>query len=1489
MKIRPKHILITLGTMILVPILLVALIIGLVYFPPFQKWALNEVGSRMEDELGMKVHIEDVRITPFLDLVAEGVVATDTEGDTLIHAEKLTFDVAFKPLFDGRADIEGFRLENTELNTKSLISDIHIKGTVGELTANAHGVEWTKELVHLDDAILKNADLNVALTDTAAKDTTSSKVEWIIDVDKAKIENTKLHLTLPPDSTTSKTTYVEAMIADANLQKGHFDLGEPLYTFEQLKLLKSDATVGTLDKLQVDTLVSLTNLGVIADTLSYNKDNVLKCGVRNLAFQEKRYGLDVQEISGQVLVDSTHIELPSFAFHTPNSRINANLNLDWDALKSGDLGKMKCTVDAAIDRDDINNLLATAVREKYITPGLLKSLRKNEYVKPFLASDVNLQATISGNKDNINVENYKVVFPKLLTAQGNLKISDDYNDYSGKVKAYYQGSAIDGKFKTNLRNEKYDVDAYVTNFPLRKFVKGVDVSNYTGRIKASGKGFDMNSIKTNCTASTQIQHLNLMGYDLSGLNLDANLAGNIINAKMAVKNYLGDISGNVRADISNGYKANAHFTLDNIDVTQLSSLGEQFRLHSDVDIEATASKDLKRISASGALTNNYVEGETRSALYRDILFNFDTSPKETSGNVSSGDLDLALRVDGDLDRLTSCADKLMKEVNRQIENRAIDHEALRKVLPNADLSLHAGKANPLAHYLQLQGTEMSSIDLDLNTNSHEGINGYAQLGMLKVGALQLDTIHGIISQDSEGIKVKATAHNYLPDNPNHFRASVDGCVVNQGASAMINFLDAKGVKGIDLGLNALLEDGAVRFQLYPHNPVIAYRSLAVNDDNFISINPQGMIRADLQLIADDGTGLAIYSEPTDESQNDITLSLSNVNLGELSNVLPYLPKFDGILSGDIHVLEEHGDSTSISAMGSIDAENFAYEGTKIGNIGAEVVYMPKENGEHYADAFITYEGTDVGECSGVYYDTDGHFNGDLKLVEFPLQIVNAFLDGTDFLMRGAANGEFAVNGTLDKPVMNGNLVFEDSHFYSPVYGVDFSMDSTSIPLTDSRLIFKNYLLNSGNSDLKLNGDINMQDLSNIYLNLSMKANDFQLINSSRSTSSLVYGKVLSDFNGTVRGNVNDLIIRGNLDILPGTDATYLLSNSPLTVNDRLADLVTFMDFTDTTKVEEPVETSEFHYDVSMGINVADGAKFHCLISNNGDSYVNVAGGGNLVLRMTQQGVTRMTGRYTIQEGEMKYELPVIPLKTFKLEQGSYVEFTGDMMNPRLSITATENTKAVVTENDLQRSVNFLVGVEISRTLEDMGLAFTLDAPEDLTVQNQIAAMSEEDRYKSAVALLATGMFITEDFTSGFKASNALNSFLQSEIQSIAGKALSTFDLSFGMENGTSAVGTSTTDYSFQFSKRFFDDRVSFNIGGSVETGEDASNSAASFIDNISIEYRLDNSGTRYVRIFYDREAHDPLEGTMMETGAGLVLRRKTDRLGDLFLFRKRKK
>lgn len=109
-----------------------------------------------------------------------------------------------------------------------------------------------------------------------------------------------------------------------------------------------------------------------------------------------------------------------------------------------------------------------------------------------------------------------------------------------------------------------------------------------------------------------------------------------------------------------------------------------------------------------------------------------------------------------------------------------------------------------------------------------------------------------------------------------------------------------------------------------------------------------------------------------------------------------------------------------------------------------------------------------------------------------------------------------------------------------------------------------------------------------------------------------------------------------------------------------------------------------------------------------------------------------------------------------------------------------------------------------------------------------------------------------------------------------------------MEDRTSAeTGDTQKDFSFRYSQRFFNDRVQIVIGGKVSTGANATNDAESFIDNISLEYRLDASGTD-MSVYSIIKLRKHTDGEITETGVGLVLRRKMDRLSELFIFRKKK-
>ena len=1523
MKKTIKKALKWLGITVATPIALFLLLAILLYIPPVQNFAVHQVANYLSGNLGMDVRIDKVRLAFPLDLAVHHMTAVE-KGDTLLNADRLRLNVKLMPLFEGRADVDGFELYGLVIDTKSYISDTRIKGHAGQLTAAAHGVDWEKELVNLDHARLHDADIYVTLSDTAKKDTTESKAKWNIAVKKVDIERSKVHLQMPGDS-----MRIYANLGRAALRGGAFDTGRNYYAVKALQLQDCDVNydipyikpVAGIDP----NHIAVKRLTLMLDTLSYNNEGVLRAGLRGLTLHEK-CGLDVTRLSGSVYMDTTQLRLPALLLRTPASRIDADVAFDFKAFSAGKGGHCQAMVDASIGYDDIRTLATGYVDKTY-----LRALPH----KPLA-----IKGTVSGNIDHLRLPSLTLNMPGVLQASANgytnyvtkdwrngkfyfnlrtkslaavrqlmpasLKQSINVPDglslrgkaafngsrYDADIKAGIGRGSLTAKAKLDVKRETYKVVATAHQLPIASIVRGVPVGPFSGSLRASGSGWDVMSPRASLTADAKVDALSYECYPLGGISVKANLRGGKAVAHFEADNPLLQGNGHIEALLGrHNYEMAVKASLPNLDLKKLGVTTDTLYFGTDIDIKATANKAFTAYALSGSIANNHFTTQRMSAMAKDILFDLATSRDTTTANISAGDLRLRLGAKGDIPHLGTHLARFANELQKEAKTYNIDQEKLKTYLPVMAFYLDAGRDNPLYNIARMKGYSFSSAYVNLNTDPHVGMTGDARMGALNVGALLLDTIDTHIFQDSTGVQMRGLVKNGKK-NPNPLEVRMRSYVMRSGAGIELSYYDSEGERGVDVGLQAALVDGGLNIHLYPENPVLAYRNFKVNKDNYIFLGKDNSIRADVDLLADDGTGLKIYGEPKD-SVNDLTVSVNQVNLGELSAVLPYMPKLSGMLSGDVHVTDD-SQHKQLSAMASLTADNFKYEDMPLGNVGIDAVYLPKTGGEHHASAFISSNGEEVLACNGTYFDRDGGtFEGDAQLHDFPLQMLNGFMAGTDVALKGIAGGDLRVNGSLDKPVINGSLDLDSAHIYSDVYGFDLRTDERALDIKDSRIIFSDYrLFSTGKEPMVLNGTFDMSDFERMRMDFAMRAKNFELINTRKKAQSMLFGKVYANYVGTLKGTTDNLSLRGKLEVLDRTDVTYILKDSPLSVDDRLHDLVQFTNFKDSTQTAQPEKAVDGGMDITMGISISDAAIFHCNLSDDGQSYVKLEGGGDMTLRMTQQGDMRMTGLFTTNSGEMKYQLPVIPLKTFQIVQGSYVQFTGDVMNPTLNIAAKERTKAVVTEDDKQRSVAFDVGVKITKPLNDMGLEFTIEAPEDLNIQNQLASMSAEQRGKAAVTMMATGMYMTDETMmsgSGFKANNALNAFLQSEIQNIAGSALKTIDINLGVESGTSQTGTSTTDYSFQFAKRFWGNRISVIIGGKVSTGADATNSAESFINNVSVEYRLDQGATRYVKAFYDRDTQDPLEGQLTKTGAGLVLRRKTDKLGELFIFRNKSK
>ena len=1518
-----------------------------VYLPPVQRFLVDKATESMAEATGVEVALEKVRLSFPLDLALHGVQAKDGQ-DTLADVGVLLVDVRLLPLLKGRVDVEGLTLRQAKLNTRSWIPDTYIRGEIGELYAASHGIALTENWAKLDEARLRNARLFVALSDTGKVDTTASEpLLWNILAKQVELTRSEISLSLPGDSMRLGLAFGDARLAD-----GEFDLGKGNYRVKKLELKRSGLTYAVRPVTPVaeekrpntafaqsDSLlwegfhtalpgidpqyIALDNLALRLDTLNYGADGRLTAGLQHLSLHE-RSGLTLQNLSGAFYMDNDKVALRDFVLNTDETHLNCDALLEWAALVEGKAGRAQLDLRGDLSIKDL----------KRVANGYLEK----EWMEAIPETPIALNVRVNGNADRMEVDTFRLSWPTVLVAdmQGRMEqpmqearsgelrfelrahslsfahqlLPEDQMQFAipdnfrlkGKAtvkNGYYRLNALsqagDGELKLDggvqLDQERYQLDFQSSHFPLQRFLVNAGLSPLSARATVKGHRFDLLKPTAFLEAEASVDTFQYNKWQLGTISLKAALDKGVGNLSFASANDVLYGEGKIDAVLGKEkIEVKLRSELPGINLTNILEMKDTLQVGASFAIDAYTNRDFTAYGLGGGLQNVRFITADKGIPSKDLLFKFDTSADTTRMWTSAGDLQMRLAASDAIGDVLEHVQVFAEALQQQLAEKKLNQNALKGIMPVMDFHLQAGNDNPLANLMRDMNYTYRSMTFDLNASPEVGVVGDFRLGAFHMGHLLLDTLSVQLKQDTTGLVANGWVKNYTRRNPDKFESTLDAYLLNSGVGVELRFKDKQDRTGIHLGVRADLYPDGAKVILFPEHPVIAYRKFTVNRNNYIFLGNDSTVSADVDLLADDGTGLRIYGLPND-SVNDLTLSLNRVNLAELSEVLPYLPKLSGLLSSDFHVVDDHN---TLSAAGSVEVEKLVFEGAPLGNIGMETVYMPGNANEHYAQAFLTSEGTEVMSVSGLYTaDEKGGFEGTAELLDFPLDLLNGFLSGTDVAMSGKGRGTLNVKGGVGDPLINGEVSFDEAHLYSDVYGFDFRMDETPVRFKNNQMVLKNFALHSkqSNNPLVLNGNLDMRKLSDIRMDFSMRARNFELINTKKKPQSLVFGKVYANFDGSLKGSADDISVRGNLEVLDRTDMTYILKDSPLTVDDRLHDLVQFVSFTDSVEfVEEEMPMGSFN--MTLGIAISDAALFHCNLSEDGQNYIDLEGGGDLTLRLTQQGDMRLTGRFTATSGEMKYSLPVIPLKTFNLEAGSYVDFKGDVMNPTLNIIAKERVRATVTENDQPRSVAFDVGVTITQPLAQMGLEFTIDAPEDLAVQNQLLSMTKAERGKVAVAMLATGMYLTEESMSssgsGFKTSNALTAFLQSEIQNIAGNALKTIDLSIGMENNTSAVGTTTTDYSFQFAKRFWGNRISVIIGGKVSTGADAENSAESFIDNIAVEYRLDKSASRYVRVFYDRSSQDPLEGQLIKTGAGIVLRRKSDKLGDLFIFRNRK-
>ena len=1491
---------------LLTPIILFVILMVLLYIPPVQNLLRREVTAYASEATGMQIQVERIDLRFPLNLLVRGVEVIQ-QPDTLLSLESLNVRVQAWPLIKGKVEVDEVTLNQVAVNSAGLIEGMKIKGVLGRFFLQSHGVDLSNEIAIINQVDLSDTHVQLVMNDTttAPKDTTASApVNWKVDLHQLNLGNVSFSMQLPADS-----MRMAAYIGEASVNDAQADLKNQFYSLKQFLLSGGSANYDTGAAKPVEGFdashIAVRDIRIGLDSLLYKGRN-MNAVLREFSMNE-RSGLSITSLAGRVYSNDSIICVPGLKLQTPHSEIDLSAHTYWELVNIPTTGRLSANLNAYIGKEDVmlfTGGLPDSFKEAYPfrplviragTDGNLKEMQISRFTVDLpgafslegggllenLADSITRSGTVGVKMTTQNLNfltalsgeapNGTIVIPDSMDLVAKVDINGPA--YKANLKLREGQGTIDMDAALNTLTEVYKADLKINNLQLHNFLPKDSIYELSLSADAEGRGLDVTSYRSFAKLNLSLDQLHYAQYHLSNVDLTGALKGALVTARLASDNALLKMTTEAEYNLAHSYP-DGKVTMD---VTQL---------------------DLHEL------------GLMPQPMKHPLAFNFSAEARQNRvfTHLVSGDMKLNLSARSGVEPLIRQSTHFVDVLMRQIDEKALDHAELREALPTAILSFSAGKENPLAYFLATQNISYQDASMKFGTAPDWGINGKAAIHTLKVDTLQLDTIFFTVKQDTTSMKLRAGVING-PKNPQFsFSTAITGEIRDRDAELLVDYKNEKGETGVLLGVNArpLFEGhgkgNGIAFTLIPENPIIAFQKFHFNEKhNWIYLHKNMRVYANVDMWDDEGMGFRIHSVPGDTvSLQNIDVEIRRIRLAELSSVLPYFPEITGLFSAEAHYVQTEKD-LQLSAELSID--ELTYERQRIGDVTLGATWLPGEQGKQYLNAYLNHDQAEVLLADGKLIPTGtgkDSLEVNMELDHFPLRVANVFVPDQMVTLSGDLDGNLKITGSTEQPLINGELSLDSVAVLSRQYGARFMFDNRPVQINNNRLLFDKFAIyTTSKNPFTIDGYVDFRDMSRPMANLNMLAQNYTLLDAKRTRESLVYGKVFADFRATVKGPLDGLNMRGNISLLGNTDVSYILTDSPLTVQDRLGSLVTFTSFSDTTTVvrQEVPTVSLGGLDMVMMVHIDPSVRLKVDLDASNDNRIELEGGGDLSMKYTPQGDLTLTGRYTLSGGLMKYALPVIAAKEFAIDNGSYVEWTGNPMDPMLNFKATDRIRASVSEgeNGGTRTVNFDVSIVIKNRLDDLSFAFDVSAPEDATIQNELTAMGAEERGKQALYIMVMKTYLGTGPIGGggggvgkLNMGSALNSVLSSQINSLMGN-LKNASVSVGIEDhDLSDTGGKRTDYSFRYSQRLFNNRFQIVIGGKVSTGENATNNAESFIDNISLEYRLDRTGTRYVRLFYDKNYESVLEGEITETGVGLVLRKKLDKLSELFIFKKKK-
>lgn len=522
-------------------------------------------------------------------------------------------------------------------------------------------------------------------------------------------------------------------------------------------------------------------------------------------------------------------------------------------------------------------------------------------------------------------------------------------------------------------------------------------------------------------------------------------------------------------------------------------------------------------------------------------------------------------------------------------------------------------------------------------------------------------------------------------------------------------------------------------------------------------------------------------------------------------------------------------------------------------------------------------------------------NLNLEIIEPYLSSISSDIGGTLYT-KG-----LKIKGPFTQPNITGILETKNAHFKIDMLNITYDF-SDKIHLNNNTFTLKDFTLSDKQKNkIILNGDITHTNFTDFDINIKAIADKLKILDTDQYSEQMYYGTAFASATADIKGDLNHLDITVAAQTERGTNLTVPVSSKTSATKNSFIKFVSPQDTNTNDPIKQIIaeqESEGLTYNVSVDLSVTPNAQLILPMDFNqlkGD--LAAKGNGDLRIDLNSEGALSLMGTIEIENGQFKMSVMNMMAKTFEIEQGGTLTWTGEPAEGNMDLQAIYKTKASlmpILGSEYSKAVDVQSIIKLTGSMMNPQPKFDIRLPntDDNTVERLFMNIDRNDE-KAMLEQTVSLLFLHQFYSSE---GNYENTVMETGISSA-------FEAAFGQISGMLTDVIRVVDVNMNYSRGTetnsdqFDVNLSrdygkwvVNVNSSFGTGENVSTTNQemnAIIGDAYVEYKMTDAFR--IRVFNRSNANDFTKYNIspFTQGVGLFYKKQFNNIPEIFSRKKK--